>query len=133
MEAILPDTETQNSSCLQFTQAQLCRLCLNQSSNCILIYSDNIATLVTYLPVYVTESDNALLSPWVCIFCVDKMRMVMEFFRISDGNCIFGITWKAQALGWFQHCDQTAEVCSVHSQTYVSTFVAVGCMDQEGS
>ena len=86
MEAILPDTETQNSSCLPFTQAQLCRLCLNQSSNCILIYSDNIATLVTYLPVYVTESDNALLSPWVCIFCVDKMRMVMEFFRISDGN-----------------------------------------------
>lgn len=82
MEAILPDTETQNSSCLPFTQAQLCRLCLNQSSNCILIYSDNIATLVTYLPVYVTESDNALLSPWVCIFCVDKMRMVMEFFRM---------------------------------------------------
>ena len=65
---------------LQFSRT--CRLCLTQSTDCILLYSDNIATLVTYLPVYVTTSDHSLLSPWVCDSCVNKMRMVMEFFKM---------------------------------------------------
>jgi len=65
-----------------FSFTRTCRLCLNQASDCVLIYSDNITTLVTYLPVYVSTSDNASLSPWVCVTCVNKMMMVMEFFKM---------------------------------------------------
>ena len=84
METILPNQIPQDcdisSPSIKFTRT--CRLCLNQNSECILIFSDSIAPLVTHLPVHVTTSDNPLLSPWVCESCVKLMRMVMEFFSL---------------------------------------------------
>ena len=47
-----------------------------------MINDDNISSLLPYLPVYISPSDPAILSPLICITCVQKMNIVKDFFSL---------------------------------------------------
>jgi len=60
----------------------LCRFCQQTYENGVMINDDNISSLLPYLPVYISPSDPAILSPLICITCVQKMNIVKDFFSL---------------------------------------------------
>ena len=61
-------------------KTSVCRLCLVLSPTCVSIHSDSLSLLVSCLPVHVSESDSDCLPPWACPECLDKMKIVRQFF-----------------------------------------------------
>jgi len=63
-------------------EENLCRFCQQTYENGVMINDDNISSLLPYLPVYISPSDPAILSPLICITCVQKMNIVKDFFSL---------------------------------------------------